>query len=268
LLAGDLSVYVDNSSGSFTPDELSAIQDAIDNTNSLLVPYNVAVTEVSDPSLANLTIDSAATSACGGLGQGVLGCYNADTAEVTLIQGWDWYAGADPTAIGASQYSFETTVTHELGHALGLGGSNDPSSPMYETLPTGVVKGGLTTADLNVGDLEGSADPLRAAPAAPTSGGSAAAAGSTAGAPGGPSACHAHRAGLSAGQWLADAALMLAAWGNPSVAGQVAAWAAVADWAQSATGASNTMLAQDALFASAAGLLPGTSGFGSPTQAS
>jgi hypothetical protein len=184
LLAGDLSIYVDNSSGYFTTDELNAIQDAINNTNNLLAPYNVTVSEVSDPTVANLTIDSNSTSACGGLAQGVLGCFNADTAEVTLIQGWDWYAGSDPTAIGASQYSFETTVTHELGHALGLGGSSDPNSPMYETLPAGAVKGGLTAADLNVGDLEGSADPLRAAPAVGVSGGSFAA-GSTAGTPAG-----------------------------------------------------------------------------------
>ena len=57
---------------------------------------------------------------------GVLGCFNAPNSEITMIQGWNWYAGADPTQIGAGQYDFETTVTHELGHALGLGGSTEP----------------------------------------------------------------------------------------------------------------------------------------------
>jgi parallel beta-helix repeat protein len=164
LLAGDLSVYVDNSTGYFTPDELSAIQDAITNTNTLLAPDGVSVSEVSDPTQANITIDSNTTSALGGVAQGVLGCYTVDTGEITLIQGWDWYAGSDPTAIGADQYSFETTVTHELGYALGLGGSSAPSSPMFESLPTGVVKGALTVADLNLPPLDTTnADALHAA---------------------------------------------------------------------------------------------------------
>jgi hypothetical protein len=164
LLAGDLSVYVDNSNGYFTPAELAQIQDAINNTDALLLPYGVTVSEVSDPSLANLTLDSNTTSACGGMAQGVLGCFNMTTSEITLIQGWNWYAGSDPTAIGAGQYSFETTVTHELGHALGLGGSTDPNSPMYETLPTSVVKGGLAVADLSLPPLDTTyADALHAA---------------------------------------------------------------------------------------------------------
>jgi hypothetical protein len=164
LLAGDLSIYVDNSNGYFTADELTAIQDAITNTNTLLAPYGVSVAEVSDPTLANLTLDSNSTSACGGMAQGVLGCFNLNTSEITLIQGWNWYAGTDPNGIGAGQYSFETTVTHELGHALGLGGSSDPNSPMYESLPTGVAKGSLTVADLNLPPLDTTnADALHAA---------------------------------------------------------------------------------------------------------
>jgi hypothetical protein len=128
------------------------------------VPYGVTLSEVTDPSLANLKLDSNTSSACGGMADGVLGCFNMTTAEITLIQGWNWYAGADPTAIGPGQYSFETTVTHELGHALGLGGSADPNSPMFETLPTGMVKGGLTPADLALPPLDTTyADALHAA---------------------------------------------------------------------------------------------------------
>src|SRR5262249_10264713 len=149
------------------------------------------------------------------------------------------------------------------------GHSSDSSSTMYASLPASVVKGGLGVQDLALPDLDTTnADALHAAPAAGVSGAGVTAGGSTVTTPTAPSASHAHRAGLSAGQWLTDAALMLAAWGNPSAAGQVAAWAAVADWVQQATGATNATLAQDALFAYAAGLLPGLGGSGSPTQAS
>jgi hypothetical protein len=91
--------------------------------------------------------------------------------EITLIQGWNWYAGSDPTLIGSSQYDFQTTVTHELGHALGLGESDDPTSAMYGTLATGTAIRTLTTADLNIPYDEGAADPQRAAlvPAAASS---------------------------------------------------------------------------------------------------
>ena len=73
----------------------------------------------------------------------MLGCFT-NTGEITLIQGWDWYAGADPAAIGAGQYDFQTIVTHELGHALGLGHSADAGSAMYATLDTGTVRRTLT----------------------------------------------------------------------------------------------------------------------------
>jgi hypothetical protein len=164
LLAGDLEIYVDNRTGNFTAGELTAIQDAITTTDRLLVPYSVVVREVTNPALANLTIDFQTTSAAGGEAEGVLGCYDMTTAEITLIRGWRWYAGSNPSAIGADQYSFETAVTHELGHALGLGHSRDANSVMYAALPTGVVKGSLTTQDLNIGDTGGNApDALHAA---------------------------------------------------------------------------------------------------------
>jgi hypothetical protein len=88
-----------------------------------------------------------------------------------MIQGWNWYAGADPSQIGASQYDFQTTVAHELGHALGLGGSTDPNSPMYETLAAGVVNRTVTTQDLNIPVPPEGADPQMAAgfrPSTPT----------------------------------------------------------------------------------------------------
>jgi hypothetical protein len=163
LMAGNLEVYINDPNTLFTADELARIQDAINNWDTLLVPYNVAITEVSDPTLANLVIDTGSTSACGGQADGVLGCFNSANSEITLIQGWNWYAGADPTQIGSDQYDFETTVTHELGHALGLGHSPNVSSPMYETLATGVASRTVNVADLNIPDPPSGADPQRAA---------------------------------------------------------------------------------------------------------
>jgi hypothetical protein len=91
------------------------------------------------------------TSAVGGYAAGVLGC-TTDAGQITLINGWNFYAGSDATQIGSAQYDFETVVTHELGHALGIGHSTDSASVMYATLNTGSVNRSLTTADLNVAD--------------------------------------------------------------------------------------------------------------------
>jgi hypothetical protein len=163
LLAGDLSVYINDPAGLFTADELARIQDAINTWDAELAPYNVTITEVSDPTLANLVIDIGSTSASGGAANGVLGCYNAPNNEITILQGWNWYAGSDPSQVGATQYDFETTVLHELGHALGLGHSADPSSPMYQTLATHTADRTPTAQDLNIPDPPAGAEPQLAA---------------------------------------------------------------------------------------------------------
>jgi hypothetical protein len=161
LLAGNVEVYVDNSNGDLTPDELARIQDAVNAVATLTAPYGVTVAEVSDPAQANVTMNMGTNSAAGGYAQGTLGCYTT-TGMITLIQGWNWYAGADPTQIGANQYDFQTTVTHELGHALGLGESDVTTSAMYGTLTPGTTIRTLTTADLNIPYAEAGADAQRA----------------------------------------------------------------------------------------------------------
>jgi parallel beta-helix repeat protein len=162
LLAGNLYVYVSDPSAFFTANELARIQDVINGVNTLLAPYSVTVTEVSDSRLANVVIDNAVTSAAGSYADGVLGSYSS-TGEITIVQGWNWYDGADPSQIGTTQYDFQTVVTHELGHALGLGGSDDPTSPMYEVLAPGVVRRSLSAADLKIPEAPARADPERAA---------------------------------------------------------------------------------------------------------
>ena len=162
LLAGNLEVYVDNSGGLFTAEELARIQDAVNAVDAVVEPFGVSVAETTDPTLANVVIDIGSSSTVGGYGDGILGCYNT-TGEITLIQGWNWYAGSDPTQIGSNQYDLQTTVTHELGHALGLGESDNPTSAMYGTLSPGTAIRTLTTADLNIPYDEGAADPQRAA---------------------------------------------------------------------------------------------------------
>jgi hypothetical protein len=163
LVAGNLAVYVSDPAGLFTAAEQARIQDAITAWDNLLVPYSVMITEVSDPTLANVILDTGTTSAAGSAAAGVLGCYTS-TGEITLLQGWNWYDGSDPTQIGTGQYDFQTVVTHELGHALGLGGSSDPTSPMYEILASGAVRRTPTTADLNIPDPPAGADAEWAAP--------------------------------------------------------------------------------------------------------
>jgi hypothetical protein len=162
VLGGDLEVYVSDPGGLFTADELAGIQDAVNAVDATVEPYGVAVTETTDPTAANVVIDTGSTSAVGGHADGVLGCYTT-AGEVTLIQGWDWYAGADATQIGPGQFDFQTTLTHELGHALGLGESKDPNSAMYGTLAPGTAIRALTTADLNLPPDGPGADGQRAA---------------------------------------------------------------------------------------------------------
>jgi hypothetical protein len=169
LQADNLQVYVNDPAGYFTANDLAGIQDAINGWNAVIAPYGVTISETTDPTQANVVLDNGTTSASGSAVDGVLGCFNPLAGmEITILQGCNWYDGSDLTQIGAGQYDFQTVMSHELGHALGFGGSVDPTSPMVETLPAGTTHRMMSAADLNLVEVPEGADPERAAPIAPT----------------------------------------------------------------------------------------------------
>ncbi len=170
LNLGVLTVAVDGLSGDSAADEESRIEDAIASLDSDLAPYGVRLVEVTGDlaDSANIHMHLADTSAIGGVSNGVLGV-TVGGNDITVISGWNWFTGADPTMIGAGQYDFQTVVTHELGHATGLGHSTDDASVMYHTLATGAVRHDLTLADLAILDTDSGNQPeplMAAAPAA------------------------------------------------------------------------------------------------------
>ena len=154
LLSTNLFIYVSDPIGYFTPGERARIDDAISSIDAVIEPYNVTVTEVTDPAAANLVIDADSMTAFGDASDGVLALFDPQAGEITVVNGWNWYDGADPNAVGTNQFDFQTVVTHEIGHALGLGHNPDPASTMYHSLLPGLAKRTLTDADLNIGDVE------------------------------------------------------------------------------------------------------------------
>jgi hypothetical protein len=147
LHAGPLTVAVDLPQGPQAAAETAAISDAIASLNSQVAALGVTLVETSGASSAQVHIAMAATSPIGGVGQGVLGAYAPD-GDITLISGWNWYFGAGSGTIASNQYDFQTVVTHELGHALGLGENSDPASAMSLYLSPGQIRHDLTATDL------------------------------------------------------------------------------------------------------------------------
>jgi hypothetical protein len=106
---------------------------------------------------ADIRITVGNTSACGTAADGILGCTTV-SGDVTLLAGWDWYAGSSATAVGADQYDFQTIVTHELGHAVGVEHSADTQSVMYTNLTRGVARRDFAAQDLSLLEQEGGED--------------------------------------------------------------------------------------------------------------
>jgi streptogramin lyase len=151
LVTGTIGVCIENADGTpVSADEQARFDDALNVLDTAFAPYGVNLVDVgvADTADAIVQVEIAAISPAGSAADGVLGCTVA--GQITLVTGWDWYTGPDPTAIGAGQYDFETIVMHELGHAIGLGHSGDANSVMYPYLAPGVVSRAITTLDLSV----------------------------------------------------------------------------------------------------------------------
>jgi hypothetical protein len=169
LVSGTVGVCLDNADGTLVAaDEQARFDDAISALDAAFGPYGVKLVDVgaTDAADALVQVEMANTSAAGSAADGVLGCTVA--GQITLVTGWNWYTGADASAIGVGQYDFETIVMHELGHAVGLGHSGDTGSVMFATLASATARRTVTAADLSV--LEASSttpEPLLAAPTLP-----------------------------------------------------------------------------------------------------
>jgi len=173
------SVYV-NTTG-MEPGMVSSIYAAF---NSLNVTWQarglgIAIGPTTNAAQANIAVHFSQTSEMGGYAQGLVGdaeydvslapagvFYNGNVlyhitgqVEVNIIQGWNWYVGLQGT-IPNNALDFQSVVTHELGHAIGLahdtasypGLNSDNRDVMYPSIGYGVNQRQLSPTD--VGDLQ------------------------------------------------------------------------------------------------------------------
>ncbi len=171
LPAGPITFAVNLPQGEQAPAVQAAIASAVSELNAEVAPLGLSLVQVSGAlaGSAQVQISFASTSAIGGVSQGVIGAYTP--GQITLINGWNWYFGSDASGIAPGQYDFQTVVTHELGHVLGLGENSDPSSAMDLYLSPGQVRRDLTANDLSAiqQELQTSPASLPASPAATAS---------------------------------------------------------------------------------------------------
>ena len=168
LQAGPITFAVNLPQGQQDPAVQAGIALAVSTLNAEVAPLGLSLVQVSGalyrlrtgPDLVRFH------QRIGGVSQGVIGEYTP--GQITLINGWNWYFGSDASGIAPNQYDFQTVVTHELGHVLGLGENSDASSAMDLYLSPGQVSRDLTANDLDAiqQELQASPAPLPASPAA------------------------------------------------------------------------------------------------------
>src|SRR5207244_1253112 len=88
------------------------------------------------------------TTPVGGKNEGVLG-YANPSGDVYIVNDWTWFTDSNASAIGATQYDYQTVMTHELGHSIGLEHSSDSNSVMAASLNSGVAHRAFTAFDLS-----------------------------------------------------------------------------------------------------------------------
>ena len=95
--------------------------------------YGILLTEAPLGGESSIRIAIVNDSECGDALTDVLGC-TEDENEISILSGWDWYTGSDPSQVGQQPFDFQTVFMHELGHAIGLHHSNEYSSVISESL--------------------------------------------------------------------------------------------------------------------------------------
>ncbi len=148
LLIATIGVSLGSDSSNITPDQHARFLDSLITLNTAFADYGVSLVELADPNAVDtqIHINIASHSPCGSADAGVLGC-TAGVGEITLLDGWDWYVESNADAVIATQYDFQTIVTHELGHAIGLDHSDDVESVMNLELSSGTSRRDLTAHD-------------------------------------------------------------------------------------------------------------------------
>lgn len=148
LLTGIVWVSFQDPLSATLPAHRERLDDAIFSLNTTFAAYGLTlgVVPAGDEALANVRIVIADSSDCGSAADSVLGCTSA--GEVTLIAGWNWYTGISAIGIEGGQYDFQTILTHELGHAVGLDHSGDEMSVMHNVLSDAIVRRSVTEQDL------------------------------------------------------------------------------------------------------------------------
>ena len=159
-----VSIFFDPNS--LSTDEVAGLQEAVATLNGLhagitLVPTSspnaqiVVAGKAASPSGPALADTAPVVGARIGTFANGKKDYQMLHAYINVYQNMPWWTGPGPVPIGAGLYDLRSAVTHELGHAVGLGGddayygvNSDGYSAMACVLPGGVVRWNYSPNDV------------------------------------------------------------------------------------------------------------------------
>ena len=75
---------------------------------------------------------------------------SVDEADIYFNLNSHFHFTGGITKIRYNEIDFESVLTHEIGHALGIEHSQDEKSMMYPSIPEGVIKRDLTKEDVDL----------------------------------------------------------------------------------------------------------------------